>query len=65
MTPARTIAAIITVVFAIGLGVWYIADSTIPAWLIRGSWAGATVAGIGVAVFALAELLDSRRTPRP
>lgn len=63
---ARALAGAVIVIAAVVLAVYFLIDDTPAAWLVRLSWAGAIVAGFGLALYALADLLDRRnRYPNP
>lgn len=63
MNLAR-IANVVIVVAAVVLTVVFLADDTPAEWLVRLAYAGAIVAGFGVALYALADVIGDR-TPRP
>lgn len=59
-TPLAMLVDAIIVIAAVALGIWFALDDTIPEWLIRLSWAGAIVAGFGLALICLKRLTNGR-----
>jgi hypothetical protein len=51
---------VLVVVVAVALTIWALVDSTLPAWLVRLSWAGAIVAGLSLALSALLRIVARR-----
>lgn len=52
----RRVLDLILLVLAVVVGIYFIADDTPEAWLVRVSWAAAIVAGVGVLFAALHRL---------
>jgi len=54
----RRLFAIVVVVIAVVLAIYFIADDTPSAWLVRLGYAGGIVAGLGFALYALADVVE-------
>lgn len=52
---------VLIVLAAVALTLWALIDDTLPAWLVRLSWAGAVLAGFALALMALTRLWVNRR----